>query len=238
MTAKALLAVAGLALAGACADSVSAPTREVSSKAPAGYDLIVGVQSFWYSPTDGAVVRIGDHMVVMPAGSVCDPATSGYDASLWDSPCSAVNHAVQITATAYADIEGHPYVQFSPDLRFSPTKEVDLYLKDGRRTVANPLAIVWCPTSGIGCRDESLADPSLQTHRIGRSPILVRRLKHMSGYLLTGRGDCSGTIDILDDGSLFCNDGDLFRSGYMVASGLGSSGNSGSTVGRRKKAEK
>jgi len=241
MTAKALLAVVGLALVGACADSVSAPTTEVSSKSPAGFDRVIDVVKFRYTPGNGASKRVGDHMVVMPAGSVCDPATSGYGPTVWDTPCTAVNHSVIITATTYADADGHPYITFSPDLRFVPTKEVYLYLKDGKRNAASELTIGWCPsgaTSSSQCVDESVNDPSVATQRVGRSPILSRRMKHMSGYLITGRGECSGVIDFLDDGSLFCNDGGLFRSGYMVASGLGSAGNSGSSVSRRRKAEK
>jgi hypothetical protein len=205
-------------------------------ESPAGYDLIVGVQSFWYTPSNGAIARIGDHMVVMPAGSVCDPATSGYGADLWDTPCNTVNHSVLITATTYNDIDGHPYLLFAPDLRFLPSKEVDLYLKDGRRTAARELAVAWCPTGGITCVDESINDPSLATQRVGRSAILFRRLKHMSGYYIVNRGECPGSIDMLDDGSLFCNDGSaLFRSGYMVASGLGGAGNSGGSISRRKR---
>jgi len=238
MTAKALLAVVGLALVGACADSVSAPTTEVSSKAPAGFDRVVGVDKFRYTPSNGASKRIGDHMVVMPAGSVCDPSTSGYSPTLWDTPCTAVNHSIVITATTFSDAEGHPYITFSPDLRFVPTKEVYLYLKDGKRSSANELTIGWCPTGSTVCIDESVNDPSVATQRVGRSAILARRMKHMSGYLIVGRGDCSGVVEMLDDGSLFCNDGGLFRSGYMVASGLGSAGSSSSSVGRRKKAEK
>jgi len=233
-SAKAFLAIVGLGLAGACADSVSAPTNEVSAKAPAGYDRVIGVDRFRYSPANGATKRIGDHMIVMPAGSVCDPATSGYNQTLWDAPCTPVNHSIVITATTFADAEGHPYVQFLPDLRFVPTKEVYLYLKDGKRSRAQELTINWCPTGSLTCIDESLTDPSLATQRVGRSPILGRRLKHVSGYSVAARSECPGLISMLDDGSLFCDDGGMSRSGYILASGLGKSGN-GDSFGRRKK---
>jgi hypothetical protein len=141
---------------------------------------------------------------------------------------------VTITATTMADAQGHPYVEFSPDLRFSPDKEVYLYLKDGKRTSAQTLSINWCPTGGTTCIDESLTDPSLATKRVGKSSILGRRLKHVSGYNIVARDECSGSVSMLDDGSLFCNTDGSARSGYMVASGLGKPGTTDS-FGRRKK---
>jgi hypothetical protein len=233
ISAKAFFAVISLAFVGACADSVSAPTSEVSAKGPAGFDRVIGVERFRYTPTNGATTRIGDHMIVMPAGSVCDPATSGYGVEFWEAPCTPVNHSIVITATTMADAEGHPYIQFLPDLRFVPTKEVYLYLKDAKRSRAQDLSINWCPTGSATCIDESATDPSLVTQRVGKSPILGRRLKHVSGYSITARSDCGGTVTTGDDGSLICDDSGFARSGYILASGLGKS--NGASLGRRKK---
>jgi hypothetical protein len=235
ISAKAFFAVVGLAFAGACADSVSAPTSEVSSKAPAGFDRVIGVDRIRYTPGNGATKRIGDHMIVIPAGSVCDPATSGYGEALWDAPCTPVSHNLVITATTFADAEGHPYVQFLPDLRFVPTKEVRLFLKDGKRDRADNLSIRWCPTGGTTCIDESLSDPSLATERVGKSSILSRRIKHISGYNIVPGGNCEGVAEQLPDGSWFCNTGGFLRSGYILASGLGKE--NGTTISRKKKAE-
>lgn len=234
ISAKALFAVVGLAFAGACADSVSAPTSEVSVKGPAGFDRVIGVDHFRYTPTSGAAKRLGEHMIVMPAGAVCDPATSGYGLAYWDAPCTPVTHSIIFTATTMADAQGHPYVTFSPDVRFSPAKEVYLYLKDGHRDRAQELSIYWCPTGGLDCVDESKLDPSLQTERVGKSPILGRRLKHVSGYMITARDECPGTVTVGDDGSLICDGNSLARSGYILASGLGGK-SSGESFGRRKK---
>jgi hypothetical protein len=238
ISAKSFLAIVALGFAGACADSTSAPISEVSSKAPAGYDRVIGVERFRYTPSNGATKRIGDHMIVMPAGSVCDPATSGYNAGVWDAPCTAVNHSVVITATTFADAEGHPYVQFLPDLRFVPTKEVYLYLKDGKRTQAQTLTINWCPTGAASCIDESVNDPSLATHRVGKSPILGRRLKHVSGYNIAAREDCQypGIVQWLENGDLYCSTGDdqMNRSGYILASGLSKPTGNGQTPAARR----
>jgi hypothetical protein len=233
ISAKAFFAVVSLAFAGACADSVSAPTSDVSAKGPAGFDRVIGVERFRYTPNTGVSKRIGDHMIVMPAGSICDPATSGYGPEFWDAPCTPVNHSIVITATTMADVEGHPYIQFLPDLRFAPTKEVYLYLKDSKHSRAQNLSINWCPTGSATCIDEAALDPSLATERVGKSSILGRRLKHVSGYSITARGDCSGGVTVGDDGGLVCLDAGFARSGYILASGLGKSNNG--SLGRRKK---
>ena len=87
------------------------------------------------------------------------------------------------TATAYADDEGHPYVDFQPALRFVPTKETNLYLKDGAPDLATIAEILYCNADAL-CVDESVSDSTLQTHRVGTTGILVRRIKHFSGYTI------------------------------------------------------
>ena len=228
-SAKTLMAVLGLGLATACSDTVSTPISQVSVQAPAGFNKVLGVQTFTYTPKSGVVQRLGDNVISIPAGAVCDPATSTYGVKFWDAPCNAVNHPIVFTATTFSNDAGVPYVEFQPAVRFAPTKEVDLYLRDGKRTSAQLLAIYWCPTLG-SCVDESTTDGAVATHRVGKSSILVRRVKHFSGYVVVSGGDCTdGTIETLDDGSLYCNTDALRgadRSGYMVASGLSKGGTS------------
>ena len=186
ISAKALLAIVGLGLAAACADSV-APTSVVSKKKiPAQYNIVLGTESFYYTPSDGAIQRIGDHMIVIPADGICDPATSGYGRGTWDLPCDPVNYSILITATSYADPEGHPYVDFEPALRFVPTKETMLYLKDGHRIKGDQLAIFYC--ADLVCEDESIADPTLATRRAGKSATLGRR--RLPGVSLAPNSGC------------------------------------------------
>jgi hypothetical protein len=234
---KTILAFVGLGFAGACSDSISAPTSEVSARIPAAYTQVLGVSTIKYTPRKGLTARLGDHVLVIPAGGICDPATSSYGPGTWDLPCDAVTHSVIITATTYADADGHPYLEFSPALRFVPTKETNLYLKDGKRTNATIVTINYC--SPLGCIDESKTDESLVTHRIGNSRILVRRIKHFSGYNVAAGEPCPGTIIDDPEGGLWCELDDLrgnLRSGYMVASGLGQTG--GNPGIRRKKYDK
>lgn len=226
-----VISVVALAFIGACAESVSAPMREVTAKAPAAFSTVVGVATFVYTPDQGVTQRFGDHAISIPAGAICDPATSGYGPAFWDLPCTPATDPITITATSFVDDNGVPYVDFEPALRFSPSSDVRVYLKDGRRPKGFVLSFSYCNPSG--CVDESLTDPSLLTSRVGK--IFSRRLKHFSGYFITAVEECSGSIEITDDGSLYCNtDLGLTRSGYILASGLGATP-SGRSLGRRKK---
>ena len=231
ISAKTILAFVGLGLAGACSDSVSAPTSAVIHKAPAGYDQVVGVESFRYDPSQGVTERLGDHVLVIPAGGVCD-LSSSYGQGTWDDDCAPLTHAIVITATTYADAGGHPYVDFQPALRFVPSKETDLYLKDGKRDQAGIATINYC--SNLGCVDESINDPSLVTQRVGQSRVVVRRIKHFSGYLVAQGDYCPGTITVDPMGGLWCDLGAFMRSGYMLASGLEKKGGASRGVRRTK----
>jgi len=241
ISAKALLAVVGFALLGACGDSVSpTATIKVKAKAPAGFDLVLGEVTFVWTPTDGATQRFGDHEIVIPAGAVCDPATSSYGIGHWDEPCTPATAPIAITATTFADAGGHPYVDFTPSIRFVPTSEVYLYLHDGIRDGRNTLAFAYCATTTY-CFDEASVDSSLATQRVGRTRILYRRLKHFSGYTIIDSGDCLfGSVATLEDGTLFCNMDDGrgdSRSGYVVASGLGKT-SGGNPFGKRRHYDK
>src|SRR5437773_8305347 len=87
ISAKAVLAFGGVALAVACSDSISAPTRAVSFKHPAQFTEVLDITSFRYDPEQSLLQRLGNHVLVIPAGGVCDPATSGYGSEAWDAPC-------------------------------------------------------------------------------------------------------------------------------------------------------
>jgi len=238
ITAKTLLAVVGFGLLGACADTTNAPTAEITAKSPAGYNRLVGTTTFVWSPSQGVTKRFGEHLIVIPAGAICDVASSAYGSGHWDEACTPSTRSITITALSFVDADGHPYVDFQPSLRFVPTKEVTLYLRDGVRDGSHTVEIAYCQTV-VSCVNESTLDPSVATHRIGGSRILYRRLKHFSGYVLMNGDPCSGIVGILDDGTLWCDDGGRgnSRSGYVVASGLGKT-SSGDAFGRRRRADK
>ena len=235
ISAKTILALVGLGLAGACSDSVSTPTMHVVSvKAPAGYDQVLDAVSFVYDPnaSTSTVTRFGNHLLVIPTNGICD-LSSSYGMGTWDDPCAPLTHSMIITITTFADDNGHPYVDFQPALRFNPNRETDLYLRDGWRDGQEKTVINYC--GALDCVDESINDSTLVTQRVSNSSTLVRRIKHFSGYMIATGDVCNGAIMQTDDGSLMCDDGSgLSRSGYMLASGLNKAGGASGTPRRKK----
>jgi hypothetical protein len=218
--AKAFFAFVTIGLAGGCADSVIAPSQIVGFKAPAGFNRLVGTESFWVG-AEGITQRLGLHSIEIPSGAICDPAISTYGPGEWDQPCTPLARPIQITATIMEDDRGFPYIDFQPALRFVPTREVNLYLRSGKGPRPQMLNTVYCNNEGV-CVDEAANDATLQTRRIGRSAILVRRIKHFSGYSINIGDECPGTVTEELDGTLMCWEdvGNERRSGYMVASGV------------------
>lgn len=219
--AKAFFAFVTIGMAGACAESTVAPSETpavAAFQAPAAYSKSAGVQVFRVNNNEGITQRLGNHIINIPAGAICDPAKSSYGSTEWNKSCTALRGSIVITATLLYDNENHPYVDFQPALRFAPSKEVMLFLRNGKSSQATELVMEYCNNLGY-CVDESLADASLRPFRVGRTSMIGRRVKHFSGYSVTvGRG-CSGRPT--DDGeSLMCeNERMERRSGYMVASG-------------------
>jgi hypothetical protein len=231
-SAKAFFAFVTIGLATACTDTVAPPTNEVAAiHAPAAFNRTVGVQVFRVNHL-GTTQLLGRHTLNIPADAICDPMTSSYGPTEWDKPCNLLKRSIVITATLLEDNEGRPYVEFEPALRFAPDKEVNLYLRSGRNSSGSMLNIDYC--NALGCVDESLKDASLVTQRIGRSAVLVRRIKHFSGYMISSGRACAAMPTEEMDGTQMCSGGSSMarRSGYMVASGLNDNdhdnGNSGS----------
>ena len=217
--AKAFVAFATLGLAAACADNNAvAPASEAPAfVAPANFLHIGQTVVFRVNNAEGLTKRIGNELVSFPAGAICDIATSGYGAAFWDKPCQPQKGSVVITATVLEDADGMPYVDFQPAMRFSPDTEVMLFLRQGRNTAKKELFINYCNNVGY-CYDESLTDASLKPFRVGNSPVLGRRVKHFSGYMIGSGPNCTGGFTTNGDAG-WCEGGTTRRSGYMVASG-------------------
>ena len=238
--ANAFFAFVTIGLAAACADSTVAPTSEAAFKAPAAFNKTIGVKVFRVSGKEGATQRLDKHIINIPGNAVCDPATSTYGPGEWDKPCNVLKGSILITATMFEDMDGRPYVDFQPALRFVPTKAVTLYLRSGRSEQATTWNIEFCNNHGF-CYDESKTDASLATFRVGNSAILGRRIKHFSGYSLAAGDLCPGTITMEADGMQMCatdGGGLTRRSGYILASGLADEHESpADTTSSRKKGE-
>jgi hypothetical protein len=217
--AKKVFAVATIGFAAACADVNVAPKETAAFKAPASFDIVDGVQTFTVSNADGAVQRLGSHVIVFPAGSICDPRLSSYGPTEWDKPCIPLQGSITITATMLRDSENHPYVDFQPAMLFVPTKNVMLFLRNGRSSYPTQLSMLVC-NALLVCYDESLSDPSLKPFRVGQTSMIGRRVKHFTGYMISVGERCEGTVTQEPDGSWMCNTETMARrSGYMVASG-------------------
>jgi hypothetical protein len=220
-SAKAFFAFAALAFVGACADnSAVAPTAEAPAfVAPANFTKVGAVVTFRVNNSEGITKKIGANLISIPAGAICDLATSGYGATQWDKPCQPLRGSIIITATVLEDADGQPYVDFQPAMRFSPTKEVTLFFRQGRNSSKTQLLVNYCNNLGF-CSDESLTDASVKPFRVGNSAIIARRLKHFSGYVVVSGEGCNGQVQSNGDGTYWCQDGGMARrSGYMVASG-------------------
>src|SRR5437867_227982 len=133
--------IAGAAfIAAACRDSI-APTRSVGLSrvgVPVAYsyaapvDIKTKTQTFTLDPA-GGVVKVGDFQLDYPANAVCDPATSGYGEETWELPCETLSEPITITAT-YWWVNKTAFVDFQPDIRFAPDKEVFISTKRGAKT--------------------------------------------------------------------------------------------------------
>jgi hypothetical protein len=183
---RTLTAVVLVAAATACSDAVTAPERAVPAMSVLSVNASAGagdtsVTTFTVKPQrDGWFVIGGKHKIHIPARAICDSDKSSYGPTEWDRPCKLESKPVEITAVSWTDANGHPSVEFSPELRFAPNRAVTLYLFDPR-AVHNPTTvIVSCGYDGQ-CVDESIADPSLATHSDDNG-FLFRRIKHFSGY--------------------------------------------------------
>jgi hypothetical protein len=220
-SAKAFFAFAALAMVGACADNSAAPVANAPAvHAPANFTEVGYSVVFRVNNWEGITKRVGDHVINIPAGAICDLETSGYGSSFWDKPCMALRGSVVVTATVFKGPNGEPYVDFQPAMRFAPNKEVMLFFREGTTDGTKQPTTKYCNDLGI-CVDESIDDPSLRLFRIGKTSILARRLKHFSGYVVVYDWQCPGTATPLPDGQgYYCEEGGFSRrSGYMVASG-------------------
>ena len=189
--ARGAAAVLVIAAAAACGrDAATAPGTaplEVRATKQSAYVATADTvsASMVYHPAKGLKLKIGEqHMLYIHSYAVCDTATSGYGPGTWESSCEPQKGQLTVTARAWIDSAGHPFVKFSPDLRFSPddTKASWIALSD-RFAARDPNSVIlYCPTDGSPCVDEALSDPELATQRNKKDGYVYRRVKHLSGY--------------------------------------------------------
>lgn len=209
-----LLAV-GLPLlaAAACTDSSTSPqlsaTRSLSA-APT-FDYSGGGRfhfgdrqvSFTVTPDGGSFAVNKLITVAFPANSICDPDLSTYGAGEWDNACVTATRAITITATTRLTLNGMQ-VDFEPNLRFSPDKQVilstDLFAPTIRSSSSfftaypstlRPLAMFYSPSIGAEPVADYETDSSVVTQVDLESGRVWRRVKHFSGYLMGSGAACN-----------------------------------------------
>lgn len=216
-----------LVVASACSDTTSAPRAaerpafDVQSlqpeavRTPGGRGGRGGPGSHHQGPSEDNTATLtidpnasrtyafGQNWIYFPAHSICDPATSGYGMTLWDTPCTASNQPIQVTVH-WSSKGGYAFAQFSPALRFvpaddrTPTGWVVLSLHTDRQLhTADAYNILYDAGDGNWV-DESAADPTLRAWLDPIHNAIYRRVKHFSGYMvaaaysgLGGMGDAS-----------------------------------------------
>lgn len=157
---------------------------------------------FIVTPT-GGFFNIGPHGVYFPPNAICDPAVTNYGVDHWDKRCRTLRQGILIHAEIRY-IDGHHYVDFSPSLRFQPSRKesewVYMYMRlgpgnSGAALTKEDLNILWFPYFGAEPVDESLDDPTQRTFIHQPTGYAVRRIKHFSGYQAHAGRTTNETVD-------------------------------------------
>jgi hypothetical protein len=186
-----------------CSDSVVAPSAAPSAApasamlAPSGRPSLSlsgnkdrnGSTSFTVDPS-GGIFFVGNHAVVFPAHSICDPAKSSYGEGQWDAPCSPLTRPIKITARI-STTNGQQAVDFSPSIRFVPSNNTSrwvwifMYTPEARGAQdLSRFNIMFAPTLGASPVNDAAQDATLRTYVETWSGTSYRRIKHFTGYVV------------------------------------------------------
>ncbi len=193
------------ALLGACSGEVTSPTAATPAKSveavsafvpTAAQKALIGVIDGTYSvaidPRYNQSLVLGPNRLNIPANSICRLGASGYGPTTWNNACTPHALPIVLTVIIKNSQTDHPQVDFHPAMRFSPTKNVQLfmYVPQVSQSDATNWIMKYCDNSGT-CIDESKTDASLTSYVDRNASVLFRRIKHFSGYLGSGgREEC------------------------------------------------
>ena len=185
-----LAACAGEATAPAAAKAPAVSQSRTSPFAPNGaakalLGVADGTYEFTVDPTIDQAVDLGPNYLSIPANAICDIANSSYGVSHWNETCEPQTEPVKITAIVRDAASDHPSIDFYPAMRFSPDKNVNLYIyiPTGMDDFQKSWVLQYC-ADGAACVDESLTDPDLASFADHDKQVVFRRIKHFSGYLV------------------------------------------------------
>jgi hypothetical protein len=194
ITTLTMLTVAGVLLTGCAGDSLKPVAVEKASQLrtspftpTAAQKALVGVSDGTYSfvidPSQHQSLSLGASHLDIPADAVCDLASSSYGPNHWDQSCTPQTDTFTVTAVVRNAATDHPSVDFEPALRFSPDKNVGLYLYvTDDATLDASRVVKYC--NAHGCVDESIDDPSVASSVDLENRVVFRRIKHFSGFIV------------------------------------------------------
>jgi hypothetical protein len=208
-----------LALLAGCSETAISPLNAPSFTAPAPMSLAPSERpslelsgalpdsasaDFTVAPW-GGVVYVGNHAVVFPAQSICDPATSSYGPDKWDAPCTPLQTSIRIHAEVRRK-NGKTWVDFSPSLRFVPSSNparwvwLAMYTPSavGAAGDLSRFNILWADQIGGTTVDETPLDSSLRTYVDTWLGVSMRRIKHFSGYTASSGRTCDPATEECD----------------------------------------
>lgn len=146
----------------------------------------------------GGVFLVGNHAVVFPAHSICDPASSDYGEGQWDKSCAPLTSSIRVHAEVRT-LNGQSQVDFTPELRFVPSARparwvwMVMYTPEAKRAKGDlsRFSILYSESLGATPVNDAASDATLRTYVDTRSGISFRRIKHFSGYVVAGREECN-----------------------------------------------
>lgn len=197
-----------------CQDRVSSPSLESPTApaspatmrlAPSGHpELSLSGGSLGNTSADftvtpsGGTFFAGNHVVIFPARSICDPESSTYGDGHWDEPCSPVRGNVNVHAEVRSDALGHVWVDFTPALRFVPSDNPSHWVwmimyspaAIGATGDLGKFNILYARSIGGETLDESAIDATMRTYVDTRLGLSMRRAKHFSGFMTSSGRAC------------------------------------------------
>jgi hypothetical protein len=194
-----LLAAGGLLLT-ACSRDVTNPSASLkatpervssfhpNASAKALYGVSDGTYTLTFDPTQDQSFNIGLNHIDMPANSVCNIAESTYGVSHWSESCAPEADSVTITVTISGATSDNPRIDFQPAMRFSPDKNVELFMYTPTATLSDSWKLSYCDAENV-CVDEAKTDSELQSFVDHDASVVFRRIKHFSGYLVNQGSD-------------------------------------------------
>jgi hypothetical protein len=149
----------------------------------------------------GGTFLVGNHAVVFPASSICDPATSSYGPGTWDSPCDPAKDPIAIHAEVRTTKAG-TWIDFTPALRFVPAKSAKDYVwivmynpNLVGATDLSKFGILYSPALGAMPVADANDDPTSKTYIDTFGATATRRIKHFSGWWNSSGRSCNPETD-------------------------------------------